>query len=769
MTINSLLLSSNKKEQLIVRNIRKLVKVKPIEIIKRKVYSITGVIFVILISIMATVVSAATYKVWSEPKNLVPNQWYVIGAFPNAMDTGLNRTGLDEDFLTQSGGETKARFTSSTKFTYGGKVYAVQPASFDSTDSIDLKAIFNKETTDYKVAYAYTEWTVKKAVQGHALFGSDDGTKVWLNGKLIHSTGVVSRQLILNSDQFEIPLVTGKNRLLVKVENGTGEWGFAIKVINEEGKRRIKALEIRRNLDGLDPGPEKGSFILNESFPPIVWRNSHDANLVFGNHSIKVRWFGPDLKEVERPEKQGRYAAIMECTTLDGYVYRRALSFSKVPANLVPDIYGPPFNEMPMITVPDSTLSPMLLNDIQKAEFSRYIWRAMHDYTQQNENAAIALATMAEETAPVSNSDEPDWLNSGFIKNADYQLAVRMKLEGRKPKTLTPPKVMSTPAPELMTGTEKEAGIKSGTIEKLREVCRAWIKDDPNGFVVLVAHQGVVFMHEGYGDFNKDSKFYPASIGKSIAGLTFARAVDQGLISFDEPVGNVLTDWKGKPDSKVTYRWCFNHLTGLSGHATHFGLFNAYLDNSLYMEDAIFEQPGLKHRYNGDNYNLTGKALELTIGKTMWRLLYENLQKPFGEPVTQYDLGFGNLFNAQYLGKVGQMLLQDGKYGKYQFYSPGFVKTLLPQRVADHAPEINDKKLEWGIGLTWMPDPPESREKGVLGPNVFGHGAASNSVWRVDPDHNLVIVIGRNKFKDSNSTNVWAAKFAKVLAEGLEP
>jgi CubicO group peptidase (beta-lactamase class C family) len=66
-----------------------------------------------------------------------------------------------------------------------------------------------------------------------------------------------------------------------------------------------------------------------------------------------------------------------------------------------------------------------------------------------------------------------------------------------------------------------------------------------------------------------------------------------------------------------------------------------------------------------------------------------------------------------------------------------------------------------------LPDPAGAREKGVLGPNVIGHGSASGSVFRIDRDHDLVVVVGRNQFKDYTQNDAWAARFMTVLASGL--
>jgi CubicO group peptidase (beta-lactamase class C family) len=144
------------------------------------------------------------------------------------------------------------------------------------------------------------------------------------------------------------------------------------------------------------------------------------------------------------------------------------------------------------------------------------------------------------------------------------------------------------------------------------------------------------------------------------------------------------------------------------------------------------------------------------------------VQKPFEEPVTQFDLGVGDQFSAMYLAKVGQMFIQDGAYGGYRLFSPGFAKRLYPRPIAETAPKLINKEIETGIGLTWMIDPPGDRDQGVLGPNVLGHGSGSGTMWRVALDHELIIVVGRNEFSDPAQNDEWITKFATAVAEQIE-
>jgi len=705
---------------------------------------------------------------FAEPESVGPHTFWVLGPFPVATSADQKaHPGMDKDYLAELGGESKARIDAATKLTVNGTVVTARPAELNDKGTIDLVKLF-VDNTDNKVAYAYSEWTTNQPSKTLALFGSDDAAAIWLDGRSIHRV-IENRAIVTDNDRFDLALPAGTHRLLVKVDNGSGGWGFALRLLDDEGRRRQAALLARRHLEAAEIGPESDVYTLDQTFPELGFRNGMAAERVFAKSAPRVRWFGPDQREAESPRENGEYIAVVEATTLDGYTYRRMLTFAKLPEPALRSFRTPPIGELPVLQIPGDphATQETHYNDAQRAELSRHFWHGGANELWRgpySAEAALAMARLGEHPPP---KDEPLWLSSGFIQAAERRLTLRMALEGRAAKTLAPPAKVTPPAPELKTGTEAQAGMRPGTLEKVRAVARDWAKADKNGFVVLVARHGVVFMHEGFNGYRKDSGFRPASIAKMIAALTFGRAVDQGLVDLDQPVGSVLADWTNERTAKVTFRHCFLHLAGLSDHASHDGLFNAYLDNALFVEDAALTRPLAHFFYNGDDINLTGKALELLTGQTIWRLLYDNLQKPFGEAVTQFDLGFGDNFTVTYLAKIGQMILQDGRYGAYQFYKPGFLATLRPKPIREFAPDVQENKLEWGVGFAWMPDPPHDRQRAVLGPNVIGHGASSGTMFRIDKDHELVVVVGRNGFKDGQTNDTWEAKLAKALADGM--
>jgi len=67
-------------------------------------------------------------------------------------------------------------------------------------------------------------------------FGSDDGAKVWLNGKLVLNVAK-PRSFEVGKDKVEVALRKGWNAILVKVWNGTGDWGAAARFRKPDGSK----------------------------------------------------------------------------------------------------------------------------------------------------------------------------------------------------------------------------------------------------------------------------------------------------------------------------------------------------------------------------------------------------------------------------------------------------------------------------------------------------------------------------------------------------
>ena len=79
-------------------------------------------------------------------------------------------------------------------------------------------------------AYAYTEIEVAEAGPAQLRVGSDDGNRLWLNGKQVVGITRWTGARPLDQDIVDCELVKGVNRILAKISQGGGGWTFCMRI-----------------------------------------------------------------------------------------------------------------------------------------------------------------------------------------------------------------------------------------------------------------------------------------------------------------------------------------------------------------------------------------------------------------------------------------------------------------------------------------------------------------------------------------------------------
>jgi putative membrane-bound dehydrogenase-like protein len=155
--------------------------------------------------------------------------WYIVGPF----DNGADDKGLDEIFGPEKGIDLKA--------TYPGKAGKVawKTVKPDARGYVDLQAYY-APNSDQIVSYLYREVESPADQDAMILLGADDGCKLWVNDKLVHSD---RRHVaaVPEADTVKVKLVKGKNRLLFKINNGDGAHGFYLTIVAEQELKRLES------------------------------------------------------------------------------------------------------------------------------------------------------------------------------------------------------------------------------------------------------------------------------------------------------------------------------------------------------------------------------------------------------------------------------------------------------------------------------------------------------------------------------------------------
>ncbi|MCD6374656.1 MAG: ADP-ribosylglycohydrolase family protein [Caldisericaceae bacterium] len=90
-----------------------------------------------------------------------------------------------------------------------------------------------------RVAYAKTRFFSDKELPAILELGSDDGVKVWLNGRLIFKNNI-TRGCMAAQDMVPLKIQKGWNELLFKVTQGVGDWEMNACLTDTTGKALTK-------------------------------------------------------------------------------------------------------------------------------------------------------------------------------------------------------------------------------------------------------------------------------------------------------------------------------------------------------------------------------------------------------------------------------------------------------------------------------------------------------------------------------------------------
>ncbi len=166
-------------------------------------------------------------------------KWLICGPFPNppnkpaepdqphVYDHTAPCVGLDTDYLLEHGGEAKIVPVAGMTHTKKDGTTVKWSEHISSLNRVVFRTAITRAPN--VVAYAYA--TVKADEAGPYLMtlGSDEGVRVWVNGEPVHYN-LVHRPIREDEDLMPVTLKKGENRILVKVEQGQGGWGFIMRM-----------------------------------------------------------------------------------------------------------------------------------------------------------------------------------------------------------------------------------------------------------------------------------------------------------------------------------------------------------------------------------------------------------------------------------------------------------------------------------------------------------------------------------------------------------
>jgi hypothetical protein len=145
--------------------------------------------------------------------------WEIAGPFDNE-----DKKGLSTVFSPEKPFDKNETHTGKGGTKVSWKTFADKTSGY-----IDFSKLFSPN--ENVVAYAYRTLDLPEARKMKFGVGSNDGVRVWINGKLVLDRPV-SRKAEPNQDLITVPMNKGENTILVKVDQLKRAWGFYFTELN---------------------------------------------------------------------------------------------------------------------------------------------------------------------------------------------------------------------------------------------------------------------------------------------------------------------------------------------------------------------------------------------------------------------------------------------------------------------------------------------------------------------------------------------------------
>jgi len=312
------------------------------------------------------------------------------------------------------------------------------------------------------------------------------------------------------------------------------------------------------------------------------------------------------------------------------------------------------------------------------------------------------------------------------------------------------------------------------------------------------------------------------SMTKAIASVAALQLVEQGQLSLDDPLNELMPEMVSIPilteegalyqsEAPITLRQLLNHTSGFGYDFTSARLAAFNPETWGYEDKPRLFEPGARWHY-GTSTDWVGKVIEKTSGKDLETYLRENITGPLGmqstwfnvpdslqqkivswgtrdstgfseyqriplQPVTSFSAG-GGLFSSpkDYLTFL-RCMLNEGKYGEGQLLRPETVALLFTNQLPtgmkiDHnlpaeglpATEGRFPDETDSFSLAWALE--NSKDETVRSPGAAYWAGIANSYYTVDRDKGVAVAYFTQflPFNDKQSYDFYRLFEQQVLA-----
>jgi CubicO group peptidase (beta-lactamase class C family) len=207
------------------------------------------------------------------------------------------------------------------------------------------------------------------------------------------------------------------------------------------------------------------------------------------------------------------------------------------------------------------------------------------------------------------------------------------------------PAPSDAPAPARVAGTEQEKLQEIG--DYLKRVADAGIFSG----AVVIAREGKPVFAQGHGYADREKKipntvetpFLLGSMNKLFTGVAVGQLVEQGKLSYDDPLAKFLPDFPDPESAKrITIKHLLSHTSGLAREGAPIDSTSIDRPTTIKAMVDAFErkplafEPGTKMSYSNMGFVLLGRVIEVVTGQDY----YDYMQKQVFAPAGATSAGF---------------------------------------------------------------------------------------------------------------------------------
>ncbi len=151
------------------------------------------------------------------------------------------------------------------------------------------------------------------------------------------------------------------------------------------------------------------------------------------------------------------------------------------------------------------------------------------------------------------------------------------------------------------------------------------------GVALMIVRNNVIIDKKIFGNYTPDTEVYIASAGKWLAAATIACVVDEGRLSWSDPVSKWLPEFKDVK-GKATLRQLLSHTSGFPDYQP----VTKHRDDYQTLKEAVEQivdlpapfTPGERFHYGGLAMQVAGRMAEIATGKDWGTLFREKIADP---------------------------------------------------------------------------------------------------------------------------------------------